>query len=59
MLIGYTPNKTATIATTVYQLWRTNDEAGAFKWVIINMLISAVVLIIVSMMERKQLKRVS
>ena len=25
MLIGYTPGKTATISTTVYQLWRTND----------------------------------
>ena len=29
MLIGYTPGRTATISTTVYQLWRTNDEAGA------------------------------
>ena len=29
MLIGYTPGKTATISTTVYQLWRTNDDAGA------------------------------
>ena len=28
MIAGYTPGKTATIATTVYQLWRTNDEAG-------------------------------
>ena len=26
MLIGYTPGRTATISTTVYQLWRTNDE---------------------------------
>lgn len=29
MLVGYTPGKTATISTTVYQLWRTGDEAGA------------------------------
>ena len=30
MLIGYTPGKTATISTTVYQLWRTNDERARF-----------------------------
>ena len=35
MLIGYTPGKTATISTTVYQLWRTNDEKGAMFWVLI------------------------
>ena len=28
MLIGYTPGKTATISTTVYQLWRTGDDAA-------------------------------
>ena len=26
MIAGYTPGRTATISTTVYQLWRTNDE---------------------------------
>ena len=54
MLIGYTPGKTATISTTVYQLWRTNDEAGAFKWVMINLAISAVVLLVVNLMEVRQ-----
>lgn len=53
MLIGYIPGKTATISTTVYQLWRTNDEAGAFFWVLINMAISTVVLLIVNMLERR------
>lgn len=53
MLIGYTPGRTATISTTVYQLWRTNDEAGAFFWVIVNLGISAVVLLIVNMLERR------
>ena len=43
MLIGYTPGKTATISTTVYQLWRTNDEKGAMFWVLINLAISTVV----------------
>ena len=51
MLIGYTPGRTATISTTVYQLWRTNDEGGAFLWVMINLAISTVVLLLVNMLE--------
>lgn len=53
MLIGYTPGKTATISTTVYQLWRTNDEAGAFTWVMVNLAISAAVLLVVNRMEKR------
>ena len=53
MLIGYTPGKTATISTTVYQLWRTNDDAGAFFWVMINLAISTVVLLTVNLLESK------
>ena len=59
MLIGYTPGRTATIATTVFQLWRTNDDALAFKWVMINLAISAVVLLAVNMMERRNKKVVA
>lgn len=58
MLIGYTPGKTATISTTIYQLWRTNDEAGAFTWVMINLAISTVVLLVVNMLEARQKKAV-
>ncbi len=58
MLIGYTPGKTATIATTVYQLWRTNDEKGAFFWVLVNLAISTVVLLGVNMLESGQKKAV-
>ena len=54
MLIGYTPGKTATISTTVYQLWRTNDDACAFFWVMINLAISTVVLLTVNLLESKQ-----
>ena len=54
MLIGYTPGKTATISTTVYQLWRTNDERGALFWVLINLAISTVVLLIVNLLESSQ-----
>ena len=57
MLIGYTPGRTATISTTVYQLWRTNDEAEAMFWVLINLAISAVVLLAVNLLENRQ-KRV-
>lgn len=54
MLIGYTPGRTATISTTVYQLWRTNDETGAFVWVMINLAISTIVLLAVNLLESKQ-----
>lgn len=54
MLIGYTPGKTATISTTVYQLWRTNDEKGAFFWIMINLVISTIVLLSVNFLENKQ-----
>ncbi|NLT47522.1 MAG: molybdate ABC transporter permease subunit [Clostridiales bacterium] len=53
MLIGYIPGRTATISTTVYQLWRTNDDAGALKWVLVNIAISTVILSIVNLLERK------
>ena len=53
MIAGYTPGKTATISTTVYQLWRTGDDAGAMRWVLVNLAISAVVLLAVNMLEKK------
>lgn len=54
MVAGYTPGRTATISTTVYQLWRTNDDALAFKWVLVNLAISAVVLLAVNLLEKKE-----
>lgn len=53
MLIGYTPGRTATISTTVYQMWRTGDDAGALRWVLVNLAISTVVLLAVNLLERK------
>ena len=58
MLVGYIPGKTATISTTVYQLWRTNDEAGAFLWVMVNLAISTVILLVVNMLETRNRKAV-
>ena len=54
MLCGYTPGRTATISTTVYQLWRTNDDGAAFQWVLVNLAISFVVLLAVNLLEKKQ-----
>ena len=59
MLIGYTPGKTATISTTVYQLWRTNDNTGAMLWVMVNLAISMVVLLAVNLLERRDERRPS
>ena len=54
MVAGYIPGKTATISTTVYQLWRTDDEVGAFRWVMINLVISTVVLLAVNFFEKNE-----
>ena len=53
MICGYTPGRTATISTTVYQLWRTNDDGAAFRWVMVNLAISFVVLLTVNMLEKR------
>ena len=51
MICGYTPGQTATVSTTVYQLWRTGDDALALKWVLVNVAISAVVLLAMNWLE--------
>lgn len=53
MVAGYIPNQTATISTTVYQLWRTGDDVGALQWVLVNLAISAVVLMAMNLFERR------
>jgi len=54
MIAGYTPGRTATISTTVYQLWRTNDNGLAFQWVLVNLAISFVVLLAVNFLEKRE-----
>lgn len=51
MIAGYTPGQTATVSTTVYQLWRTGDDAHALMWVLVNIAISAVVLLVMNWLE--------
>ncbi|MPM74185.1 Molybdenum transport system permease protein ModB [bioreactor metagenome] len=53
MVTGYIPGKTATIATTVYQLWREGNDTLAYQWVFINLAISFVVLVSVNMLETR------
>lgn len=53
MISGYTPGRTATISTTVYQLWRTGNDAQAYVWVLINLAISSVVLLAINSLEAK------
>lgn len=57
MIAGYTPGRTATISTTVYQLWRTDNDAGALRWVLMNLVISAVFLLTVNLLETRQRQR--
>ncbi len=57
MIAGYTPGRTATISTAVYQLWRTNDDVLAFRWVMVNIAISFAVLLIVNLMEKREKRR--
>ena len=52
MICGYTPGKTATVSTTVYQLWRTGDDTAAMQWVLVNLAISAVVLLALNVFEK-------
>ena len=54
MVAGYTPGRTAAISTTVYQLWRTGQDGLALRWVLVNLAISAAVLLAVSLLERKE-----
>lgn len=54
MVCGYTPGRTATISTTVYQLWREGNDALAYQWVGVNLAISFVVLVSINLLERRQ-----
>jgi molybdate transport system permease protein len=56
MVSGYTPGKTATVSTTVYQLWRTGEDLLAYKWVAVNIAISFAVLVAISFIERRDKK---
>ncbi len=54
MLAGYVAGKTATISTTVYQLWTINQDSLALKWILINLVISTGVLLLINLLEKKK-----
>ncbi len=54
MVSGYTPGRTATISTTVYQLWREGNDLLAYRWVAINLMISFAVLLTINLLEGRQ-----
>lgn len=54
MVAGYIPGRTATVSTTVYQLWRTGNDTLATQWVLVNIAISAAVLLTVNLLEKRQ-----
>lgn len=57
MVSGFIPKRTATISTTVYQLWQTGNDSVAYKWIIINIAISFFMLILMNLFEKKSARR--
>lgn len=53
MVTGYIPGRTATISTTVYQLWCEGNDAMAYQWAGVNLIISFIVLVAVNLLESK------
>ena len=57
MLVGFIPGKTATVATQVAFLWQNSSgsqsERALLIWILINVGISAAVLLTVNLLERK------
>ncbi len=51
MVAGYTPGVTATVSTTVYQLWQIGNDALALRWVLVNIAISAAALFALNWLE--------
>jgi molybdate transport system permease protein len=54
MVSGYIANKTATISTTVAYYWQINQEAMAYRWVGINLVISFLVMVSINYLEKKE-----
>lgn len=53
MVCGYTAGRTATISTTVYQLYREGNDALCYRWVAVNIAISFVVMVAVNLLEKR------
>ena len=47
MVAGFTPGRTATISTTLYQFWKTGQEGPALKWILADVALSILFLLII------------
>lgn len=54
MLVMYNPYTSATISTTVAQEFNNPESNAALYWCLLNIVISAVILILINMFERKK-----
>jgi molybdate transport system permease protein len=54
MVSGYIAGRTATVSTSVAYYWQINQDEMAFKWVMVNLVLSLVVMILMNMLERKR-----
>ena len=43
-----------TCALPIYQLWRTGDDSGAMRWVLVNIALSALFLLALNLLETRQ-----
>ncbi len=57
MFVGYIQGKTATIATAVYQYWTIGNNTFAFIYVLINLVLSAIVLLGLNYFEKPRRNR--
>ncbi len=54
MVSGYIANRTATISTSVAYFWQIGQDAEAYRWVGVNLVISLVVMMAVNMLEKRR-----
>lgn len=59
MVSGYIANRTATISTTVAYYWQINQESEAYKWVIVNLIISFTVMVSVNLLEKNKNRHIA
>lgn len=54
MVAGYIANRTATISTSVAYFWQIGQDAEAYLWVGVNLVISLLVMMSVNLLERRR-----
>lgn len=54
MVAGYIANRTATVSTSVAYFWQIGQDAEAYKWVGVNLVISLLVITAVNLLERRR-----